>query len=233
MKIKHIVITRLAVNWTNHKNFKQDWNVWVDESIGFMDQLCRPSLKNQSNQDFTLLSLVDESIDDFGDVLPNENILKVQSNNGNYPKGNILMEINKYVKSVSNEYDAIITTRLDRDDCLHKDFIDNTQTLLKNCNKNTYVDIKNSFTYDIVNNIVHSSPKYYTMISPFVSTFEIITNNEIECISMKYDHTDVGKYISGSKTNKLSVIQVITGKNMINKMYGKPAKIEKNDYGIR
>ena len=232
MKIKHIVITRLAVNWTKHKNFKQDWGIWVDESIGYMDQLCRPSLKNQSNQNFTLLSLVDESVINFGNVLPNEKILKIKSNGGDYPKKDILKQIDNYVKNISNEYDAIITTRLDRDDCLHKDFIEIVQTKLKGCVKNTYVDIKNSITYDIVNDIVHDSPKYNSMVSPFVSTFEVITNNSIQCVSMKYDHTDVNKYLSGSKMNELAVIQVITGKNMLNKMYGKPTKILKKDYGI-
>ena len=104
MKKLHIVITRLAVNWTNHKNFKQDWDVWVSESIQFMDKFCRPSLQNQSNKDFMLLSLVDDTITEYGNMLPNEVVLKIKADSGNYPKEDILKNIDKYIKSISKEF---------------------------------------------------------------------------------------------------------------------------------
>jgi len=233
MKTLHIVITRLAVNWTNHRNFKQDWNVWVDESIEFMDSLCRESLKNQTTQNFKLLSLVDESVTSFGDVLPNEEILMIKSDGGDYPKTDILNQINKYIKSISSEYDAVIVTRLDRDDCLHKDFLANVQKYFENNTSNSFIDIRKSITYDLSKGNAHDSPKYHSMISPFVSTFEIIVDGKIECISMKYDHAHVNRHLNGNKVNNLMPMQVITGKNMLNRMYGTPITINKNEYGIK
>tara|TARA_R110001592_G_scaffold362792_1_gene678247 strand:+ start:65 stop:766 length:702 start_codon:yes stop_codon:yes gene_type:complete len=233
MKNLHVVITRLAVNWTNHKNFKQDWDVWVSESIQFMDKFCRPSLQNQSNKDFVLLSLVDDTITEYGNMLPNEVILKIKADSGNYPKEDILKNIDKYIKSISKDYDAIIVTRLDRDDCLKYNFIETVQKHFESSTENSYVDLSKSLTHDMIRNITHDSPKYSSMISPFVSTFEKIVNDRISCISMRYDHTDVNQHLKGTKNNNLIAMQVITGKNMLNAMYGGPIKINKMEYGIK
>tara|TARA_R110000796_G_scaffold34373_2_gene88833 strand:- start:1870 stop:2400 length:531 start_codon:yes stop_codon:yes gene_type:complete len=176
---------------------------------------------------------VDDTILDYGNVLPNETILKIKADGGDYPKVDILKNIDAYIKSVSNEYDSIITTRLDRDDCLQVDFIDNVQGHFKSTTDDSYVDLSKSLTYDINRDVVNNSLKYNTMISPFVSTLETIKNESIQCVSMRYDHTDVNKHLNGKKVDNLIAMQVITGKNMLNRMYGSPITINKNEYGIK
>lgn len=232
MRIKHIVVTRFAIKWRFNET-KLKWKDWLDNSVQLMDTFCRPSLKNQTNQDFTLLSLVDDSVSDYGNVLNNEVIIKLNVTDNSYPKPKIIEGVNKYIESLE-DYDAVILTRLDRDDCLHYKFLEKVKRYLIS-GIEQYVDLNHSLTYDYNKKITHDSKKYYnTFVSPFVSTCELINNNnKIKCISLLVDHNDVPKYLKGEKINDLFAMQVIHGKNLVNRIYGEPIKINKKEYGIK
>lgn len=229
--MKHIIVTRLALKW-RFSETKLSWNNWVNNSIQLMDTFCRPSLKNQTNQDFTLISLVDESLDYFGNVLDNEIILKVSSLNNEYPKIPMIKSINEYISHLG--VGGVIMTRLDRDDCLKKDFINKVQYYL-NSGKEQYVDLNNSLTYNIFTKKFHNSKKYYNRaVSPFVSTYELIKNNQLRCISLLVDHNDVNQYLPGKKVEDLWAIQVIHENNLKNKIYGEIININsQEDYGFK
>lgn len=230
--VKHIVVTRLALKWRfNETNLS--WDNWLNNSIFLMDNTCRLSLKNQSNQNFTLLSLVDESVNYFGSILDNEVILKVpQLNNGEYPKTKMIEVINDYVKTL-NGFDSVIITRLDRDDALRYDYINNVQNYLSD-KINEFVDLNNSISYDYLNDITYFSKKYYnTFVSPFVSVHEKINNNKINCISLLVDHNDVPKYLMGKKIDELYGMQIIHDNNLSNKLQGKKINVNLNEYGLK
>lgn len=230
IKIKHIVITRLAIKW-RFKDTKLNWGSWLEDSINLMDSFCRPSLKNQTTQDFTLLSIVDESVGECGNILDNEIILKIKSKEGNYPRHEMIERINEYVSGLFG-YDFIIISRIDRDDCFHKDFLKTVKKYL-NGNSEKFVDLNHSITYSIENDVAYNSMKYYnTFVSPFVSTYEKIINNKIRCIPFMVDHNEVSKHLKGKKVNDLIAMQVIHKYNLINKIYGNPININYNDYGF-
>lgn len=230
-KVKHIIVTRLAIKWRfNETNLS--WEEWTKNSLNLMNEICRPSLKNQTDQDFTLLSLVDEELNDYGDVLENEKILKIKSENNQYPKKEIIQRINKYVSKLKG-YDSIILTRLDRDDALRFDFIEKVKNYLLR-SPNRYIDLNNSYTFDYEKKIVHKSKKYFnTFVSPFVSVHEKIENNKIKCISLLVDHNEVPRHIPGKKVNDLYAMQVIHGLNLVNRIYGSVVIINKEEYGFK
>jgi hypothetical protein len=229
MKIKHIVITRLALKW-KFEETSLSWDNWLKYSVHLMDTYCRPSLKNQSTQDFTLLSFVDKSVENYGNVLFNEIIIKTTS----YIRSKIIHSINVYLDTLKNEnYDYVIVSRLDRDDCLHFKFLEKVRNYFSGEKKEQYLDLNNSITFSAKDKIFYDSKKYYnTSISPFVSTYEKIINGKIKCYPMAYDHGAVGKHIPGKKVEDLLAIQVIHGNNLKNRIYGKPITINQDDYGI-
>jgi len=230
-KVKHIIVTRLALKW-RFSETKLSWDDFVNESIELMTKFTRPSLKNQDNQDFTLLSIVDESVTDYGNTLENEVVLKVETekNNG-YPKKAMINAVNKYISEIQG-YDSVILTRLDRDDALRFDFIDNVQNYLKD-KPNNYIDLNNSITYNSRGKKAHNSKKYFnTFVSPFVSTHEKIEDDKIKCISLLVDHDQVPKYLKGRKVNDLYAMQVIHGRNLVNRIYGDNINIDLKEYGF-
>jgi len=195
-----------------------------------MNNYCRPSLKNQSNQDFTVLSFVDESVTQFGDVLNNEVILK-SKDYGNELKDVLIGGINQYLSTLVG-YDGVIITRLDRDDCIRYDFIENVKKYLSD-GVEQYVDINNSYTYDLKNNIIHDSKKYFnTFVSPFVSTYEKFESGKIKCIPFLVEHTKIPTMLPGKKVNNLFGMQVIHDHNLKNKIFGEPIKINEKEFGL-
>ena len=226
--IKYIIVTRLALKW-RYQETNLSWNEWLNNSIFLMNNYCRPSLKNQTDQNFTILSLVDDSVTNYGNILENEIILKVKATNS--IKHDIINTINEYVSNL-NDCDAVILTRLDRDDCLHKNFVNIVKTHLSS-GIEQYIDLNDSIIYDSINNIAYDSKKYNnTFVSPFVSTYEKRINGKIKCYSFIEQHSTVSKFLNGKKIDDLIALQVIHQYNLKNKVQGSLIKINKINFGI-
>lgn len=223
--IKHIVVTRLGLKW-KYKDIGMNWDEWLRKSIYLMDNYCRPSLYNQIDQDFTLLTLVDESVNKVGTKLKNEVVIKTQPGD---IRDQIINAINSYVQAIDENW--IIMTRVDRDDCLRKDYIANIKRYY-NSGGSGFADLYHSLTYDVAYNAVHDSPKYHQPISPFVSILEKRIAGKIPCIPFKVNHGQVANYVRGVKLKRLCAMQVIHDHNVINKVYGEPVTINMSDYGI-
>jgi len=217
--LKHIVITKLAIKW-RFEETKLNWNDWLNYSIFLMDNYCRPSLKNQINQDFTLITLVDNSVNNFGNVLNNEIIIKIKKDkNSLYPVNNIVNNIDNYIQSLNNMYDKLIITRLDRDDMIKNNYLLNVKNKLKDKN-NYYLDLNNLYVYNLNKNIFFKSKKYYnTFVSPFVSTVENIKSN-MNYYILTEQHTKLNKLLNGHKDNSLYAMQIIHKYNLLNKVTG-------------
>lgn len=223
--MKHYVITRLALKldakWRK-RTTGLDWDEWVKDSIQLMDKYCRPSLKNQSDQDFTLLSLVDPSVTDVGTPLDNEVIIRFNFKNQN----SIINAINGAI----DDPDWVIITRLDRDDCLRYDFIEKVKQYLSD-EKEAYVDIKKMISYDAINNAAYDSPKYNRCVSPFVSVREKV-NGRIRCIPFAVNHSQVNRKLPGRKVTDLIPVQVVHGTNVTNKVAGGRCEFNKSEFGL-
>lgn len=228
--IKHIIVLHLAVKRLDDQGYVferlgMSWDQWLKKSIYLMDKYCRPSLRNQTCQDFTLLTFVDSSVNEFGNVLPNEKVIKIDEG---------LDEADKKVAAI-NEYlsDAqrMIITRLDRDDLLHKDYTKHVRDHFEMGAKG-YIDIFYSFSFDMQKGIFYDSPKYNWCISPFVSVLEERQDNGFTCLPYRVGHPQTGHYVTGIKSRHLSSIQGIHDHNVLNKVQGVRTKINKPNYGI-
>lgn len=227
---KYLIISRVALDW-EHPGRKLSWEKWVENRLEFFDNYTRPSLKTQTDQDFTFVSLVDCRIlnNDLGlgkNKLENEIFLPVEK----ISDTNRLPEITSSLISLVHEkyanYDSIISSRIDSDDMFRKDFVEKNKSLLKIGN---YSDIQESFTLDIRSGKVYISNKYRTMVSPFVSVHERI--DKLKFLSHKVYHHDVNKYISGKKYKELQAIQIIHKNNLVNKLGKREYKINLKDFG--
>jgi len=218
MRVKHLVISRVAIRW-RYKETGLLWGDWLENSFYLFNAYCRPSLKNQTNQDFTLLSFVDESVTEFGNVLDNEEIVFVKSSDN---VGKILSDyINVYVDKIKNDYEYVILTRIDRDDCLKNDFIEIVKKhLIIEPIINKYIDLYHLFIYDSINKKMYDSNQYNDMISPFVSTIEKIENGKIPCTSLMTLHPKIGEKLNGEKLENLLAVQVIHEYNLMNGING-------------
>jgi len=230
MDIKHFIVTCLAVKRSDKQGYLCEqlgmtWEQWVNKSISLMDRLERRSLKNQTSQDFTLLTYVDNRLIKFGKVLKNEVIIPVEEQRDDADQ--IVQGINDNAKG----YDRIIITRLDRDDCLRKDFVKNVRDHFEGGGKG-YVDIFHSLSYDIKNKIFYDSDKYYLGISPFVSVMEQRDRGQFRCLPFRVSHGAIGGYVPGIKSRNLYSMQGIHDHNVLNKLRGVKTKINRRDYGL-
>lgn len=232
--MKHLLVSRLAIKW-NHPNQKLEWNEWLLNRLDLFNNITRQSIKNQTDQDFTLLTLIDESVA-FSDVdlesklLDNEVSLIVPQEN-DYPWNGITNAVKDYINSLEEPFDDVIITRIDSDDFLHEDFVHEVKNIFNTHPKLSYVDIADSLTYNIKTGCVFKSDKYINIISPFVSVREKTV--DFKCLAYAMEHRKIGGCLSGVKSKKVNAIQAIHNNNLINKQTGKDitANFKFKEYG--
>ena len=118
--MQHYLISRLAVNLSFYVN-------------NDFDNFTRKSLKNQTNQNFKLITLVSDKFLEISKEfkLNNEEIVVFKNFN----------EVCSLIKEKAGSKDVIIS-RLDSDDCLHEQYINNVQKeFTLNKNYYTYLDV--------------------------------------------------------------------------------------------
>ena len=219
-KFLHFIISRVALKWPSdnggyrHEETGLDWNEWVADSIGLYDKYCRQSLKYQACTDFILLSMFNEGIENTGTVLSNEKILYCKDINE--VNAVAMSECSKYV----NHYEKFLFTRIDRDDCLHNLFVYTLHEMV-----DRYEGIM-PYYFD-VGRIHISEPAtgrcsikdYYHTTSPFTSILQASTDLDLKIYK---GHGRIKDRYPGIKNDNLEVLQIIHGKNLLNKIKGQP-----------
>ena len=222
-KVLHLIVSRVALRW-NHRNLK-DWDSYVKDRLVLYRNYTLSSLINQSSQDFTLLSLVDESIH-LEPTLENEVVLKTNLEVGSN-KLLVPNMVQEYVSGLNEKYDYVIVTRLDSDDMISKNFIEEVR---KNIKLNEYYDIYDTFIYDFSKKIIYESGLYNHTISHFVSVMEKF--DSFDCQVYRHEHTNIRSFFKGYKSKTINGLEIIHGKNMINSIKGnKTNKVKLEDYG--
>lgn len=209
--MKHYIISRVALKW-RFAELGMSWEEWLKNSIELYDKYCRASLRNQTNQNFTLVSVVDESVNDIGVLLPNEIIVKIQK------KETFKQALNRALP----KEEKLLITRIDRDDCLNKNFVEKLNLYVKNeCKKQQYIDTENVFRLNIQTNELFLGVKYKTMVSPFVSSFENLNSvGLIKCYPYSIAHNKLPEILKGIKISTLSALQIVHENNILNKNEG-------------
>ena len=128
---------------------------------------------------------------------------------------NFLNEIKIYLSNLNNKKPYLITSRIDNDDCIHKDFIDEVQ---KQFNKQDFLalDHTDGYTLQIEPKIILGKKEH--IFNPFIS---LIEKNENPKTVWHYVHNMWKKeprliHI----TNKRLWLSIIHGKNKVNEYDG-------------
>lgn len=179
--MRHFLITRFnlrAAHWQTAKNGSPVLTKeWLKNRFHLFETYCLPSVVNQTEQNFTWLVFFDIHT-------PLEYKEKVKGISAKYPNftpvfidgmdhlnDSLKEEIEKMIDK-SDEY--IITSRLDNDDIIHKNFIKTIQSLFKPIDQ-TVIDLRTG--YQITLGKPHSQiRKIYNVFNPYVSLIESVTN---------------------------------------------------------
>ncbi len=170
---KHYLITRFNLrnkNWDVTKNnealLTRDW---MTHRLWLFENFCLPSVTNQSNKDFTWLIYFDITTDDdfktqIHSLLEPHTFIKyffVEGMEAYYPS------IQEAIKDANTDY--IITSRIDNDDCIHKDYI---TTVQKQFNRQDFeaVDILKGYSLQISPDIMLGKKEH--IFNPFISLIE-------------------------------------------------------------
>lgn len=124
MTIKHLIIARFMCNNFGHANEELFDQKWLKDSFEMLKKHLIKSLLVQTNKNFELVILIHDEI-------PIENVLFLYDYAQNFTEFNITVlrknEIENYTKSFYESYDFIITSRIDYDDHIHKNVVEETQ----------------------------------------------------------------------------------------------------------
>ncbi|WP_138433790.1 glycosyltransferase [Winogradskyella algicola] len=218
---KHYLITRFNLknkNWEVTKNNETLLTrEWMKHRIGLFSNFCLPSVASQTNTNFKWLLFFDTSTDsDFKDEI--ETLLKPYPHfKSFYIDGMDAFHcsIKDYITEDSNESPYIITSRIDNDDCIHKDYIASIQSQFKSQDFMA-IDILKGYSLQISPDIMLGKKEH--IFNPFIS---LIEKNEAPKTVWFSDHNMWKKESRRIEVaNKRLWMSIIHEKNKVNEFDG-------------
>ncbi|WP_372745109.1 glycosyltransferase [Lutibacter sp.] len=171
---QHYIITRFNLrkdDWTTTKNNEKVLSdSWLKERFELFENYCFSSVKNQTNQNFKWLVFFDISTPDSY----KRKVEEFQKSFNNFVPffidgmNNFLPEIIKNIKKLDDKQ-YIISSRLDNDDCLHKDYVQVIQSYF-DCQNHLAIDLIDGYTLQ-TGKKVHIGLKKQ-LYNPFISLIE-------------------------------------------------------------
>lgn len=218
---QHFLITRFNLRnpkWDVTKNNESLLNEdWMINRMWLFENFCMPSVVNQTNKNFTWLLYFDTTTsDNFKEI-----ILKITQNHSNISvffidgmpsfKG----EIQEYILNNTKNYSHIITSRIDNDDCIHKDFINEIQLKFNNQDYQA-IDIIQGYSLQIEPNFILGKKEH--IFNPFIS---LIEKNDDPKTVWENDHNMWKKETRITQiTDKRLWMSIIHQKNKVNEFDG-------------
>lgn len=132
MEYKHLLISRLNVFYKTKMSGRGfDPDIWLLERVEIFKKFCFPSILNQSNKDFSWFFYIDsetplEVRNDLENTFEPYPFIKLISHH--YESFNITKYLQYDIQQyLGSDFQYLISSRVDTDDMLHKDFIKNVQ----------------------------------------------------------------------------------------------------------
>lgn len=221
----HFLITRFNLKNPDWKLTKNNETVlddrWMDDRLQLFEKFCLPSVTNQTNQNFEWLLFFDTSTNEnyrlkINALLKNhENIIPLYINGMTEFYNAVLDYINK--NAAEKEY--LITSRIDNDDCIHKDYINEIQNQFAK-QELLVVDSISGYTLKIGAKYILGKKEH--IFNPFISLIE--RNINPKTVWFHHRHSSWKKesrliYL----TQKRLWLSIIHEKNKVNQFdgYGK------------
>lgn len=218
---EHFLITRFNLtnpDWTTTKNNELLLNdSWMEQRIWLFKSFCLPSVVNQTNKNFTWLIFADTATKSdyktiLNDLVKDHDFIRLEYIDG---MAKFQSSINAIVSKMSQGKNHIISTRIDNDDAIHKDFISEIQSQF-NSQKYLVIDVIKGYSLQIKPQIMLGKKEH--IFNPFLSLIEENSNPKT---IWHNSHTDWKnetriKYY----TKKRLWIAIIHDKNKINNFNG-------------
>ncbi|MDH5381380.1 MAG: putative rhamnosyl transferase [Cyclobacteriaceae bacterium] len=230
----HFILTRFNIrveNWTETKSkTKVLTESWLKNRFELFENYCLNSVKNQSNQNFKWLVYFDTNT-------PKKYLEKIEEIQLAYPNfypkfidgmHNLMGAVKEDIQSYSkNSY--IITSRLDNDDSIHKDYINTIQ----NCfDSQDFMAVDFIDGYSLLLDPKKRFGKARLRFNPFISLIE--KKNTIQTVwSKKHAHWKHEKNILTIKNKRMWLV-IIHAENKVNTFtgYGNVDSSELSDFGL-
>ena len=172
---KHYLITRFNLrnkNWDVTKNNETLLTRnWMSHRIDLFSNFCLPSVANQTNTNFQWLLFFDQTTEnDFKrevDVLlqPYKHFKSFYINGTDAFRSSI----EAFIKKDSRDATHIVTSRMDNDDCIHKNYIDTIQSQFA-YQDFMVIDILKGYTLQISPDVMLGKKEH--IFNPFISLIE-------------------------------------------------------------
>lgn len=236
--MKHFLITRFNLKNSYWNKIGEEYTVltedWLNHRFFLFENYCLPSVINQTNKNFIWLVAFDI---DTPEAFKKRIKSSFRNHTNFYPLfidgfNNLQPSIEENIKRLTAKQDKyIVTTRLDNDDILHKDFIRTIQHLFV-ATPNTVIDLRRGFQLAIKdnNNEVRAYNRAY---NPFISLVESLT--DFETVISKEHRKWKNSTATVVNTKDYLWIQLVHDKNQSNKKdytLIKIAKLNFKDFGI-
>jgi hypothetical protein len=218
---KHYLITRFNLknkNWDVTKNNESLLTrEWMTHRIGLFSNFCLPSVANQTNKNFSWLLFFDSTTDaDFKEEL--ELLLKPHVHFKAFfidGMDAFHSSIKTFIDDDSKDSPYVITSRIDNDDCIHKDYIKTIQEQFQSQDFMA-IDILKGYSLQISPDIMLGKKEH--IFNPFISLIE--KNNSPKTVWFS-DHNMWKKESRRIEiANKRLWMSIIHEKNKVNEFDG-------------
>lgn len=215
MNIKHFIIIRFYCYDMTSRDVIFNYD-FLKRQLEVFCEFTLKSLQNQTNKNFEILLLIHNELPLENKIYENLNELKYQNVNFIY-----LKDLNQYIYDNSKLFDYVITTRLDNDDLIYNNAVNDIQNIVLTGNYDLiYCGLKCGLTMinKDIENIYEFIPNYNSLGT--ISIFQTLAYNRkcIEHINNIYQlgqHTNnINTFINlAQKYNYLYYINIIEEKN--------------------
>jgi hypothetical protein len=241
--VKHLIISRVNLHMRldpNKYKVTELWKQpgWNESRVRMLDEWTRRSLRKQTNQDFTFVTLWQAGHVHQGGGLANEVKIEIENTGtsdddpldynalwNNAPGKKTLNFSDQIAYRIRQRFKApALITNLDCDDCLRYDFVEVLQREAAKYSDFTILDMQDRYQYNIRTGA--KGVKSSRRASPFLSCVE----PEIKCIPIIYNHSDMPVDISIKKIPDLAGMQTINSSNMFVSGTGNKGTFKLEDY---
>lgn len=236
---QHFITTTYNVpanNWQKTRDGQKALsNEWFKDRIVIFRKYCLPSFKNQYSKNFQWLVFFDVNTPDFYKT----EIEKIRNEfpvfnpffvaNMDEKKVRLLQEVKNLI---NKDTEFIITTDIDNDDILHKDFVKTVQENFKPVH-NLAIDLRRGLQLTKTSETEAFITDYYAAGNPFVSVVENVSKEIKTCAG--YFHNDTRNFENIQVYDKKPMfMQFIHGFNMMNTTsdFKRFSNIDQDDFGI-
>lgn len=240
MSYRHFIITRFNLRnsnpaWSKDKAGKEVLTGdWMKKRMELFLNYCLPSVINQTNKNFLWFIYFDTTTSDEIRKINNELEGKYQGLVQIFYAGGYNDFLQRYCADVLSfcvsGQDHVITTRLDNDDIIHKDFVKNIQ---ENYSAQPFTTVNFVKILMMTPSTINRLHIDYIFSNHFISLIEQISEKGIEgCYSKGDRHWLDTETIQ--ITDKPYCIEIISDTNLLNSYTGFPVfkKTQLSDFGL-